>query len=98
MEPALNRVLTRHMGAQDLETVNRGRLLRVIPQGPRLEALEECAQYDPTLRIVALEPLDESAVCRGGLYGVFRVVPEFQEAAIRSSDSCAVEVPAQGAE
>lgn len=94
MESALDRVLTRHMGAQDRQTVNRGRCLRVIPQGLRLEELTKLAEVDPTLRIVPLEPRDESAVCRKGLYGVFRVVPELQEVPEEPSDTQVVEVSA----
>lgn len=73
MESALDRVLIGHIGSQDLGKVNNGRCLRVMQQGPRLQELAKLAELDPTLKIVELEPREESAVCRSGLYGVFRV-------------------------
>ncbi|HMS31462.1 MAG TPA: hypothetical protein PJ984_03635 [Candidatus Saccharibacteria bacterium] len=94
MESALDRVLTRHMGAQDRQTVNRGRCLRVIPQGLRLEELTKLAEVDPTLKIIPLEPHDESSVCRNGLYGIFRVVLKLQEVPEENSDTQAVEMSA----
>ncbi len=95
METARRRVIARYVGDQDSQVMDQGRCLGIMQKGSKLEALTQLAEDDPTLKIIALEPRDESAVCRNGLFGIFRVLQERIDDSELLSDAEPLEIPAQ---